>query len=46
MEFLFRRANVGLASAAATVMFVTVIAVVTPYVYIEHFRKQRTRKPA
>lgn len=46
MEYLFRRANVGLASAAATVMFVTVITVVVPYIYVEHFRKQRVRKPA
>lgn len=43
MEFLFRRANVGLASAAATMMLITVIAVVAPYVYIQHFRKQRGR---
>ena len=45
MEYLFRRANVGLASAAATVMFVTVITVVVPYIYVEHFHKQRARKP-
>ncbi len=45
MEFLFRRANVGLASAAATVMFVTVIVVVVPYVYTQEFRRGRGRKP-
>ena len=45
MEFLFRRANIGLASAAASVMLITVIAVVVPYVYIEHFRKQKGRAP-
>jgi len=43
MEFLFRRANVGLASAAASVMLITVIAVVVPYIYLEHFRKQKRR---
>ncbi len=45
MEFLFRRANIGLASAAASVMLITVIAVVVPYVYLEHFRKQKGRTP-
>jgi len=46
MEFLFRRANVGLASAAATVMFIAVIAVVVPYIYLQEFRSRRARKPA
>jgi glucose/mannose transport system permease protein len=45
MEFLFRRANIGLASAAATVMLITVIAVVTPYIYVQNFRKQKGRTP-
>lgn len=45
MEFLFRRANIGLASAAATVMLITVTAVVVPYIYVEHFRKSKGRKP-
>ena len=40
MEYLFRRANVGLAEAAATVMLVSVIAVVAPYIYIQNFRKK------
>ena len=45
MEYLFRRANIGLATAAATVMFVTVIAVVGPWIYVEHFRREKGRKP-
>ena len=45
MEFLFRRANIGLATAAASVMFVTVIAVVGPWIYVEHFRREKGRKP-
>lgn len=45
MEFLFRRANIGLASAAATVMLITVAAVVVPYIYVEYFRKSKGRKP-
>ncbi|PWT80826.1 MAG: sugar ABC transporter permease [Acidobacteria bacterium] len=46
MEYLFRRANIGLATAAASVMFVTVLAVVVPWIYVEHFRRQEGRKPA
>jgi glucose/mannose transport system permease protein len=46
MEYLFRRANIGLATAAATVMFVTVVAVVGPWIYVEHFRRQKGRGPA
>lgn len=45
MDFLFVRANIGLASAAATVMFVTVIAVVVPYVYAREFAGKRGRMP-
>jgi len=45
MEFLFRRANIGLATAAASIMFVTVIAVVGPWIYVEHFRREKERKP-
>ncbi|MFV0335827.1 MAG: carbohydrate ABC transporter permease [Tropicimonas sp.] len=45
MEFLFRRANVGLASAAASVMLITVAAVVIPYIYVSEFRKKRVRTP-
>jgi glucose/mannose transport system permease protein len=33
MDHLFERANIGLATAAATTMLVTVIAVVAPYLY-------------
>jgi glucose/mannose transport system permease protein len=45
MEYLFRRANIGLATAAASVMFVTVIAVIGPWIYVEHFRREKGRKP-
>jgi glucose/mannose transport system permease protein len=44
MEYLFRRANIGLATAASTVMCVTVIAIVVPWIYVEYFR--RDREPA
>jgi glucose/mannose transport system permease protein len=45
LEYLFRRANIGLATAAATIMFVTVLAVVVPWIYVEHFRREKGRKP-
>ena len=41
MDFLFRRANLGLAAAASTVMLVTVAAVVVPWVYVEFIRKRK-----
>jgi glucose/mannose transport system permease protein len=43
MEYLFRRANIGMASAAATVMLVTVTAVIVPFIYVQHFRKRKPR---
>lgn len=36
MDHLFERANVGLATAAATVMLVAVVAVVAPWLYLRH----------
>ena len=38
MDHLFERANVGLATAAATVMLVTVIAVLAPWLYVRYGR--------
>lgn len=38
MDHLFQRANVGLATAAATVMLVTVIAVLAPWLYARYRR--------
>lgn len=43
MDYLFRRANIGLATAASTVMFITVVAVVVPWVYVEYFRREKAR---
>lgn len=43
MEYLFRRANVGLAMSAATVLLITVSAIVVPYVYVQYFRKPKRR---
>jgi glucose/mannose transport system permease protein len=41
MDHLFERANVGLATAAATVMLVTVIAVLAPWLYARYGRPGR-----
>jgi glucose/mannose transport system permease protein len=38
MDYLFGRANIGLATAASTVMFFAVAAVVSPWLYYEYFR--------
>jgi glucose/mannose transport system permease protein len=36
MDHLFERANVGLATACATIMLVTVIAVLAPWFYAQY----------
>ena len=41
MDNLFNRQNIGLATAAATVMLITVAAVLVPWIYSEYFRKAR-----
>ncbi|MDE1996805.1 MAG: sugar ABC transporter permease, partial [Rhizobiaceae bacterium] len=40
MDYLFGRGNIGLATAASTVMFVTVVILVTPWLYYEYFREK------
>lgn len=39
MDNLFERANIGLATAASTVMLVTVLLVMAPVIYGQYFRK-------
>jgi glucose/mannose transport system permease protein len=41
MDYLQGRANIGLATAASTVMLVTVLAVLAPWLYMRHFRARR-----
>ncbi|WP_062218719.1 MULTISPECIES: carbohydrate ABC transporter permease [unclassified Aureimonas] len=41
MDYLFERQNIGLAAAASTVLLVTVLCVLTPWIYAEYFRKER-----
>jgi glucose/mannose transport system permease protein len=43
MDNLGQRQNIGLATAASTVMLITVICVVTPWLYHTYFRKQGRR---
>ncbi|HEY0121220.1 MAG TPA: sugar ABC transporter permease [Rhizobium sp.] len=40
MDYLFGRSNIGLATSAATVLFVAVVIVVTPWLYSEYFREK------
>lgn len=42
MDYLFARQNIGLATAASTVMLLTVLAVLAPWIYAEYFRKNRS----
>jgi len=43
MDNFFERANVGLGSAAATMLLVTVVALVGPWIYVEHLRPRRNK---
>jgi glucose/mannose transport system permease protein len=43
MDHLFERANVGLAMACATVMLITVIAVLAPWLYSQYGSRSRRR---
>ena len=44
MDNLLERSNVGLATAAATVLLVTVIAILSPWIYAEHIQPKGTRR--
>jgi glucose/mannose transport system permease protein len=43
MDNLFIRQNIGLATAAATVLLLTVLIVLAPWLYVEYFRPSRQR---
>lgn len=40
MDHLFERNNIGLGTAAATIMLITVIAILAPWIYARYFRPQ------
>ena len=44
MDNLLERSNVGLGTAAATILLVTVIAILSPWIYLEHLRPRRARR--
>ena len=44
MDNLLERSNVGLATAAATVLLVTVIAILSPWIYAEHIKPKGGRR--
>ena len=46
IDYLFNRNNIGLASAASTVLLLTVIALVAPWLYARHFRATRVAAAA
>jgi glucose/mannose transport system permease protein len=40
MDHLFERANIGLATAASTVLLTTVLCLITPFIYSNYIKKQ------
>jgi glucose/mannose transport system permease protein len=40
MDHLFERNNIGLGTAAATIMLITVVIVLAPWVYARYVRPQ------
>ena len=44
MDNLLERSNVGLGTAAATVLFVTVVAVLSPWIYVQALQARRRRR--
>lgn len=43
MDHLFERGNIGLATAAATLMLLAVLVLLVPWLYLEYFRKGARR---
>ena len=44
MDNLFERQNIALATAASTIMLITVLAVISPWLYSEYFRRADGRR--
>jgi glucose/mannose transport system permease protein len=44
MDNLFERQNIALATAASTIMLITVLAVISPWLYAEYFRRLEERR--
>lgn len=43
MDYLFQRQNIGLATAAATTLLITVLCVLAPWLYTEYFRAEKQK---
>jgi len=43
MDYLFQRQNIGLATAAATTLLITVMSVLVPWLYVEYFRAEKQK---
>jgi glucose/mannose transport system permease protein len=43
MDHLFERNNIGLATAAATMMLIAVVCILTPWLSVRHARPQGRR---
>jgi glucose/mannose transport system permease protein len=43
LDYLFGRSNIGLATAASSVLLVIVLVIITPWLYYEYFRPERAR---
>jgi glucose/mannose transport system permease protein len=46
MDYLFLRQNIGLAAAASTVMLLTTLAILAPWIYTQYMRAPRPRPAA
>jgi len=44
LDYLFGRANIGLATAASSILLVIVLVIITPWLYYEYFRPKRERR--
>jgi glucose/mannose transport system permease protein len=44
MDNLFERQNIALATAASTIMLITVLALISPWLYSEYFRQMEGRR--
>jgi glucose/mannose transport system permease protein len=46
MDFLFARQNLGLATAGSTIMLMSVLAIISPWAYMQYFKRKRERRVA
>jgi glucose/mannose transport system permease protein len=44
MDYLFERQNIGIATAASVCMLITVLAILSPWMYAEHIRPRMRQR--